>query len=108
MELITTLQHLYSSSTLIQHNNSPESLAISRPLPPPPTPCISSYHLLFAMLSHAFRVTAVGEQAEMGEKWRADQVYENMIYLLVFCNPGLNCTKTKHTLTTHTRVHAHT
>lgn len=29
-----------------------------------------------------------------------------MIYLLVFCILGINCTKTKHTLTTHTSAHA--
>lgn len=67
----TPLIPLYLSSTLIQHNTSPKRLSISRPLPSCPTLCISSCYLLFAMLNHGFRATAVGEQAEMGEKWRA-------------------------------------
>lgn len=107
MELITTLQHLYSSSTLIQHNNSPKSLAISRPLPPRPTICISSYHLLFAMLNYAFRVTAVGEQAEMGEKWsRSGSWKHDLFACFLYSRIKLHKNKT-HTHNTQLGARAH-
>ena len=97
---------LYLSSTLIQQNNSPKSLSIFHTLPPPPPPpppllillcyvesrgmCFVSQHALF---QRACKQNREGTEREV--KYRADNVYNRFIYLLLLASFSVsesNCT----------------